>query len=271
MARDSGLPQSKRDKVHQKTLKKAKKPLAVGRVLIVCEGEKTEPNYFKWWAKQLEKIKKVANSKTVGKIEVFGDEIEVKGEGKNTKSLVKKAIELKNQAKIDYKQIWCVFDRDSFPAQNYNTAIAQAHKNDFKVASSNEAFELWYLLHFNPIETAYQREWYKNELTKCLGKEYKKNDPEMYEKLLEHSEADQQKAIKHAKELLKELWNTRTDYAKHNPSTTVFELVESLNEHVWLFRCEVAPNYPLPYLHDCQKEECKKTTPLAPPYLCTLS
>ena len=94
MARDKRLPMSKKEKKRQMQQENAKKPLAVGRILIVCEGEKTEPLYFNWWKRQLENIKRIARSRTIGEIEITipDDEIEVKGEGRNTKSLVQKAI-----------------------------------------------------------------------------------------------------------------------------------------------------------------------------------
>jgi len=38
---------------------------------------------------------------------------------------------------------WCVFDRDSFPAKDYNIGIEQARAKGFKVAYSNEAFEIY--------------------------------------------------------------------------------------------------------------------------------
>jgi hypothetical protein len=235
--------------------------------LIVCEGEKTEPNYFKWWQKQLENIRRAAKSKCGIDVNSYNDEIKVKGEGKNTNSLVKKAVELTEQASIDHKinytQVWCVFDRDSFKPENYNTAIEQARAEDFKVAYSNEAFELWYLLHFDYVNTGVSRKQYKKMLTKRLAEKYKKNDPEIYEKLLKHPKADQQEAIENAKKLLNK---NAGDYANHNPSTTVFELVESLNDYVWRFRCQFAPTYSLPYSHDCG--DCKKSTQPPPPYSC---
>lgn len=251
--------------------KRQKQHVEVGRILIVCEGEKTEPNYFKWWQNELKNIRReAAKSKAVCGIDVniCSDEIDVKGEGKNTKSLVKKAIELKTQAKtqakIIYTQVWCVFDRDSFPKEHYNTAIEQARANDLEVAYSNEAFELWYLLHFDYVNTGVSRAMYKKMLTKRLGEKYKKNDPAIYEKLLKHSKADQREAIKNAKKLLNK--HAKGDYADHNPSTTVFELVESLNNQVWRFRCQFAPTYPLPYRYDCK--DCEKSTQLPSPYPC---
>ncbi|MDM8537762.1 RloB family protein [Desulfobacterales bacterium HSG17] len=267
MARNKRIPGSKKDKKLKKQKKREKRSLAVGRILIVCEGEQTEPNYFKWWQKELEAIRMTAKSKAVSGIDVkkFDDKIEVAGEGRNTTSLVEKAIELKNQASIDYTQVWCVFDRDSFPSENYNTAIVDSVSKGYKAAYSNEAFELWYLLHFDYINTGVARTQYKKMLSKRMGEKYKKNDPIMYEMLFNHPDADQQRAIKNAKKLL-QLNKKGKNYSKYNPSTTVFELVESLNEHVWKFRCQFAPDYPLPYSYDCK--DCQKSTQLPSPYPC---
>lgn len=63
--------------------------------LIVCEGEKTEPNYFRRFRVPAEVAR-----------------IDVQGIGANTVSLVRKAIALRDAG--DYDQTWCVFDRDSF-------------------------------------------------------------------------------------------------------------------------------------------------------------
>ena len=50
-------------------------------ILIVCEGEKTEPNYFIWYKN---------NCKQAINIEIFG-------EGKNTESLVRETINIRNR------------------------------------------------------------------------------------------------------------------------------------------------------------------------------
>ena len=140
--------------------------------LIVCEGEKTEPNYFKSFPVDTKVIK-----------------LDIKGEGKNTKSLVKKAIEWKNKDEYDENdRFWCVFDRDKNPknsndAQNFNAAITLARNNGIDVAYSNDAFELWYLLHFNFYNTGISRQDYQNMLTKLLGHEYQKNSEAIYEEL----------------------------------------------------------------------------------------
>ena len=126
--------------------------------LIVCEGEKTEPNYFRSFPVDTKVIK-----------------LDIRGEGRNTNSLVEKAIELKNGLESDETdRFWCVFDRDKNPknpndSQNFNSAITLARNNGIDVAYSNDAFELWYLLHFHFYNTGTSRKDYPDKLTKLLG------------------------------------------------------------------------------------------------------
>lgn len=179
-------------------------------ILIVCEGKETEPNYFKSF-----KVKTV--------------DVEAVGIGQNTVSLVRKAIELRDKSKANGKihnQVWCVFDRDSFPAENFKDAFTLAKQNDLKIAYSNEAFELWYLLHFNYYDTAFSRNNYEDMLTKLIGKKYDKKDKKMYEKL--ENLGNKKSALEHANKLLSSYPDFNPE--KNNPSTTVHHLVCELNK-----------------------------------------
>ena len=73
--------------------------------LIVCEGTKTEPNYFEALKKELPR----------GILE----KIDIEGLGKNTLSIIEEAIKLREQAYKErnwiYDEVWAVFDKDSFP------------------------------------------------------------------------------------------------------------------------------------------------------------
>ncbi|NEQ77585.1 MAG: RloB domain-containing protein [Okeania sp. SIO2C9] len=178
----------------------------IERFLIVCEGEETEPNYFR-------------------SFRVPKDVIDVRGLGQNTISLVKEALKIMKEDG-DYNQVWCVFDRDSFPVKNFNQAIKDAENNNIKVAYSNEAFEIWYLLHFEYRDTDMSRKDYKKALTKKLNKKYEKNSNKMYEIL----ESKQPQAIKNAEKLFKQ-YNPNNP-ANDNPSTTVHLLVKQLNKFV---------------------------------------
>ena len=122
----------------------------VCKILIVCEGTKTEPNYF-------EAFKSFNRGTTVY-------DIEVKGLGDNTINVVDKAIELKGKG--EYDRVWAVFDKDSFSADKFNRAIIKGDNNGIGCAWSNEAFELWYLYHFVNRTTGMSRTEYKKAISK---------------------------------------------------------------------------------------------------------
>ncbi|MBW4663826.1 MAG: RloB family protein [Chroococcus sp. CMT-3BRIN-NPC107] len=172
------------------------------RFLIVCEGAKTEPNYFKSF-----RVPKVI--------------IEIQGLGENPKKLVQSANDLKSQD--DYDQVWRVFDRDDWTKEDFNNAISSAKKYGFEVAYSNEAFELWYVLHFEFLNTGIPRSDYIKKLTSLLSKKYQKNSNSIYEDLIEKQDT----AIKNAKKLLEQYEPSQPE--QNNPSTTVHLLVEQLN------------------------------------------
>jgi hypothetical protein len=52
--------------------------------------------------------------------------------------------------------LWVVFDRDSFAPQSFNNAINKCIQDrpNIDAAWSNEAFELWYLLHLIYFDNA---------------------------------------------------------------------------------------------------------------------
>jgi len=183
------------------------------RFLIVCEGKKTEKNYFDQFK---------ANVKVHG--------IEVEGLGANTLSVVDAALARVQQdrdaGKDEYDQVWCVFDRDSFAAERFNAAIKKAQQYGFHVAYSNEAFELWYWLHFDYQDTGVSRADYEAKLTKRLGLPYRKNDLKMYDRLLTR----QPDAIRNAQTLL-DSYGPAHNPEKDNPCTTVHLLVQELNQY----------------------------------------
>ena len=201
---------------HDKLFQKRKAELSrkvntrfLRRILIVCEGEKTEPNYFKCFPQN----------------PLVFDAIDIKGTGYNTVSLVREAIRLKGLADNDSKpfiEVWCVFDKDSFSSQNFMEAIRLANANSIKCAYSIEAFELWYILHFDYCDAALSRTQYKEMLTERLGKPYTKNSEEMYSLL----ESKQKNAVKNAKKLFEQ--QKEFPCYQQNPVTTVFRLVEKL-------------------------------------------
>lgn len=178
------------------------------RFLIVCEGAQTEKNYFESFELAVR----------------FKITVKVIGLGDNTLSLVSQTCKLMRQG--DYTQVWCVFDRDSFPAGQFNAALELAQREGIQAAYSNEAFELWYLLHFHYHSAATSRALYGQLLTERLNKPYRKNALDMYDQLLER----QPTAIKNAQTLW-ESYGSDHNPEKDNPSTTIHLLVQELNRH----------------------------------------
>lgn len=180
-------------------------------ILIVCEGERTEPNYFKCF-------------------KTYSLDVEAVGIGFNTLSLVQETIKYRDKSKTDFDEVWCVFDKDSFPNQDFDNACAKAASNNISVAYSNEAFELWYLLHFEYINTGINRKQYISKLEKIFQsnfkRSYKKNDEEVYKLLLPY----QQVAIRNSKKL-SATQSSITSKASRKPDTEVFKLVEQLNKY----------------------------------------
>ena len=183
--------------------------LPLPRVLIVCEGAKTEPGYFREF-----------------RIHPQVRQLDIRGEGMNTEALVKES------EKIDRKdgpfdEVWCVFDRDSFPPDNYDNAIYKIEsKKKYHVAYSNEAFELWFVLHFEFLDAAISRAQYIDKLTSLLGRKYQKNDREVYRLLRQNGETQ---AIQRAEQLLNR-YAPEIPNSQRCPCTTVHLLVERLRK-----------------------------------------
>ncbi|MCW3097831.1 MAG: hypothetical protein JWL77_3449 [Chthonomonadaceae bacterium] len=176
-------------------------------ILIICEGERTEPEYFLQF-----KVTK-----------------DVSGLAMNTLSLVKETIAIRrSKGGTNFEQVWCVFDLDSFSKQNFDDAIRLAQQNNIKTAYSNESFELWYVLHFDYLQAQVDRKQYMTILDSRLGRKYRKKDMAMYDLLLTR----QPQAIANAQRLLEVHHQQHLSHSEKKPSTTVHELVQELNKYV---------------------------------------
>jgi RloB-like protein len=224
---------AKKEKLDPKRFQRHAKKRVVGRrtplryYLIVTEGEKTEPYYFEGLKKQL----------PPNLIDLI--EIDLEGIGQNTLQIIEKARKLREErAKKTfippYSEVWAVFDRDSFPAQNFNNAINRADALNIHCGWSNEAFELWYLLHFQSIENSMSLKQYQDFLERELSKKmetpfkYGKNTENMYDLLQKFG--SQNKAIERAKKLENSFDNR--EFATHNPCTTIYKFLEKINDFI---------------------------------------
>ena len=195
---------------------------APANYLIVCEGKKTEPNYFNG-------LKKKINEKYGNKVDVLISNIDIKGTGMNTTSLVKYTQKTVNHANKVYGQVWVVFDKDDYNDEQFDSAIDNCNYN---VAWSNPNFELWLLAHFKKIN----RYVSKDDVLQEIGKEfqekglgdYTKNDTNIFDKVT--GEGKLHTAIKNC-EYMKEL-NKDGQASQRNPMTRVYKIVDGLKEYL---------------------------------------
>jgi hypothetical protein len=186
--------------------------------LIVCEGIRTEPIYFNYFKKFLPNH--------------LLETIEVSGQGDNTINIVdiaikKRAEREKNLLLPPFDEVWAVFDKDDFPADRYDNAVVKAQEFGIEAGISNEAFELWYILHFQLLTNALKRQQYIGILSKILGFKYEKNKQNS-EKVVEllFEKGNVRNAIQWA-EMLEQMHVGNTP-SKSCPYTRVYILVKRL-------------------------------------------
>ncbi|WP_256623635.1 RloB family protein [Methanolobus chelungpuianus] len=180
------------------------------KMLIICEGEKTEPMYFGNYRTPQNNV----------------DVIPIPSSRKDVGSIVEFA--KKKLQDLDIKGgdlIWCVFDCDDNTDDKISTAYKNAGKS-INICLSNPSFELWFLLHFSYIETSLQNDGLI-ELLKRQIPEYCKNI-DCYQILEPLTDT----AIKNSKKLEQLHINNGTEInsTKSNPSTQVYKIIEVIKQ-----------------------------------------
>lgn len=196
--------------------------------LIVSEGERTEPLYFK-------RIKNLIDDKIGGRIDVIElPLIDIHGSGTSTGKLIEITERIVQKANIMYQNVWVVFDKDDF--EDFDKAIETAEKKGYKIAWSNQSFEYWLYLHFYYSDAALHREnWNKklDEIFRLYGfgeGKFLKNYDNIYDMV--NSFDGVNKAIKNAKRRMQDFQKGNIKPSDYNPGTTVYKLVEELKKYL---------------------------------------
>lgn len=203
----------------QKLERQKAKYASYDRILVVCEGKKTEPQYF-------EEIRKFY------KLQTANVKIMPSSYGTAPQQVIDFASdELQKTFKWEY--IFCVFDRDDH--LNFNNALKSADALDkkfqnelgecirFNAIPSIPCFELWLLLHFDCISKETHRDEVLRQLRhpKCLPK---------YEKGKNGIFIDTRSRLSTAFENAQKLAMQRNRHTIENPFTAVGNLVKYLIE-----------------------------------------
>ncbi|WP_416173311.1 RloB family protein [Brevundimonas sp.] len=192
-------------------------------VLIVCEGEKTEPNYLASLVHDL--------GLTGADVRIFGKEC-----GSDPKSVVKHALDA-NRIKYPYDYVFCVIDTDSHAnLQDAKNAVPNPPKRgtkEFSLVISTPCFEYWYILHFGAYDRPFAPKKGDSVCDCCIKElaplirehcpelgDYRKSSLSLYASLKSRTSD----AIRNA--------TRRSDQCaidgSHNPSTQVHLLVQRL-------------------------------------------
>ncbi|MGI5947160.1 MAG: RloB family protein [Lachnospiraceae bacterium] len=199
------------------------------RYYIFCEGQQTEPSYF-------EGFKRCIEDNPVYRDMVL---IEIEPCQAETMRVIGMAEKYVKKNKIEKGQIWCVYDKDSFPANDFNGVVQRAEylnqRNpnvQYHAAWSNECIEFWFLLHFAYYTANNHRTEYisfLNDKFRELGiGKYQKNMKDIFDILIE--KGNPKLAVRYAKRIIKDgQGRMPTDIA---PGTKVYELVEELVKYL---------------------------------------
>lgn len=187
-------------------------------ILIVCEGQ-TEELYFKSFP-------------------VLTLTVEIIPLGGQSKlKLIESTLEIIKHSEKKYDEIWCVFDMDvnkgAKEFSDFDNAIEKGMANKLKIAYSNDAFELWFYLHYQYTEQQNHRHFYYEFLSKQWKINYERDGKKrnfcslIYDRLKKDELSSQKKATQRAEKLY--LNQTDLKYHQQNPATTVYQLVQFLN------------------------------------------
>ena len=182
------------------------------RILVVCEGEVTEPQY-------LEQFRRSRRNHLVV--------LEISDKHGVPRTLVDRAKEVKNDAakrarrehddNLAFDEVWCVFDVDDHP--HIPEACDKAKANNIRLAVSNPSFELWLLLHFCDNPGGQHR-------TK-IAKQLKKHVPNYHKHIVFSDFAGGYKeAYRRAHQMQAQANKDGEPY--RNPTTGVFALTQSI-------------------------------------------
>ena len=190
------------------------------RILLVCEGAETEPNYFDG-LKREEEVRRRYVVKVIG------------GKGKTPEEVVKRAIDraaAERKGGDRFDEAWCVLDvEDKQKRASLDRAIRQAELNDISVCFSNPSFEVWFLAHLTRSSRSFlDAGQVESELKKHWRRKFRAGYHKHAEHIYSHVARLTETAITNAKAV------RETDHGLHkctadcNSSTDVYLIVSRL-------------------------------------------
>ena len=185
---------------------KRREPFKLPRnpVVILCEGQTTEPGYFKSLRKQW--------SLSSLQVTIVGEECD---------SAPISIVDYAKSQKDEHNTIWCIMDVEQH--KTLAGALQEAKDNGVQVALSNPCFEFWFLLHFEQPAGSFPRGKDVQKALQAWHPGYKKGKPATFGEFY----AFTNRAIRNSKAVLRAMGNP-DDLSNCNPSTHIHRVVENL-------------------------------------------
>ena len=176
------------------------------QVIVVTEGEKTEPQYIN----EFLRVHKRPN-------------VQVEKTGFDPQGVVEKAIERKRDLGRGARaHVWAVFDRDEH--QRFDKALHLAQQHGICVAVSNPCFELWAVFHYRDHAAPIDRHDCQRLLARlCAG--YQADRGKLF-KDAEVIRSNHDAAVQRGKQSLHD--RKEEGDPQGNPSTSMHMLMESI-------------------------------------------
>ncbi|EGZ49953.1 RloB family protein [Neisseria wadsworthii] len=181
------------------------------RILIVCEGEKTEPYYFQGLCDSL--------SLHTANVEITGNC------GSSPKSVFERALEIFKESEKQrnpFDKVYCVFDKDNHSCydETIRKITSQQPKNTFFAITSIPCFEYWLLLHFQYTTQPFNNAVSVMSKLKEFILDYEKGNSKIFQVVKDSVKF----AIENARRANTEAEQNHTD----NPTTLMPEIIEKL-------------------------------------------
>ena len=220
MARDNSPKIRQRTQLERKQNQRA----SYDRILIVSEGSKTEPHYFR-------------EIRVIHKLHTANVQVRPSELGTEPTQVVQYACDLfkhgdnhKGIRKRSFEQVFAVFDRDDhksyFDALQLAASLDKKLRNDnnqpvvFRVIASVPCFELWLLLHYEDILDPLHRDEVMSRLKKYIPS---------YEKGMDKIFSNTQVKLDIASSRARKLAERNTAFDGKEPFTDIVQLVDLLN------------------------------------------
>ncbi len=182
------------------------------KIIIICEGEKTEIEYLNSFKE---------GKKNIEIIPIYTGCTDIKNMLRNARSEKRSHRLLLNGT----DQLWIAFDLDDKNPTDIDNCYLSAEKENIKFAFSNPNIEIWFLLHYNFIQGSLTKEDTKQKWKELTESESTtKDDYSILKDKISQATRNAEKLEKYHRDS-----NNKIFHSESNPITFMYHLIKEIN------------------------------------------